>query len=324
MKRNLFEGADARWPRASAVVGRGRIRERLDDFRVIEKLAFVPSGEGEHVFLEIEKRGLNTAFVQSSLAKHFGVSPMDVSYAGLKDRRAVARQWFSVWLPRPVEMEISNRDFSGFSVIDSTRHVRKLRRGEIEGNCFQILVRGFVGCEDTLTKLLGQNRLPNYFGPQRFGHAGSNIDRATRWVGAGRPTVSRAHRSIYLSTLRSLLFNDVVAFRIRDRSWNSVRTGDVCVENYPTGPLWGRGLLPTTGVIRDLEIAAVANEGEIRDALEWVGLKQDRRQLTVQPTQVTCRLDGDRMSLLFFLPKGAYATTILREVLDLDVISSGA
>ena len=77
-------------------------------------------------------------------------------------------------------------------------------------------------------------------------------------------------------------------------------------------------------MIRDLEMAVVANEGEIRDALEWVGLKQDRRELTVQPTQVTCRLDGDRMSLRFFLPKGAYATTILREVLDLEVIANGA
>ena len=324
MERNLFEGADARWPRANVVVGQGRIREHLEDFRVIEQLAFAPSGEGEHVFLEIEKRGLNTAYVQSSLAKHFSVRPMDVSYAGLKDRRAVTRQWFSVWLPRPVEMEVLDRDFSGFSVIDSTRHVRKLRRGELEGNCFEILVRGFVGCEDTLTEVLRDSRLPNYFGPQRFGRDGSNIDRAKCWVEAGRPTVSRARRSIYLSTLRSLLFNDVVAFRIRDRSWNSVRKGDVYVENVPTGPLWGRGLLQTTGVIRDLEIASVANEGEIRDALEWVGLKQDRRELTVQPTKVTCRLDGDRMSLRFFLPKGAYATTILREALDLEVISNGA
>ncbi|MFP6795463.1 MAG: tRNA pseudouridine(13) synthase TruD [Pseudomonadales bacterium] len=267
MERDLFEGAQARWPRAASIGGWGRIREQTEDFTVFERLAFVPSGEGEHVFLKIEKRGLNTTYVQRSLAKLFDVRLVDVSYAGLKDRRTVTRQWYSVWLPGKIEIGDSYGNFSGFSVLNSTRHIHKLRRGELDGNCFEFAVREFVGCLDAVISVLRVGQLPNYFGPQRFGYDGSNIKRAVRWINAGRPRISRTDRSIYLSTLRSLLFNDVVAARIHVQSWSSVRPGNYCVEGIPTGPMWGRGSFPTMGAVRDLDMEATAKKDDVRNAL---------------------------------------------------------
>ena len=90
------------WPRANAGASNitGILRSTPDDFEVTETLTFEPEGEGEHLYVLAEKRGVTTRAVQQMLASRCGVPLRDVSYAGMKDRHAVARQWFSVRRPQ--------------------------------------------------------------------------------------------------------------------------------------------------------------------------------------------------------------------------------
>ena len=72
------------------------LRRSPEDFRVEERLSFRPDGRGEHLWLYLEKRLLNTFDVVTLLAEVYGVGSADIGVSGLKDRRAVTRQWFSV------------------------------------------------------------------------------------------------------------------------------------------------------------------------------------------------------------------------------------
>ena len=91
------------WPRATeAEFGpppAGTFRVIPEDFVVEEVLGFAPGGEGEHLWLWVEKRELTTLEVARHLARVCAVSERAVGYSGMKDRVAVTRQWFSVHLP---------------------------------------------------------------------------------------------------------------------------------------------------------------------------------------------------------------------------------
>ncbi|GIX31202.1 MAG: hypothetical protein KatS3mg124_1674 [Porticoccaceae bacterium] len=171
-------------PRAYGAPGlRLAFRSRPADFQVVEELGFAPTGEGEHLLLRIRKEGQNTRWVAHLLARHYGVADEAVSYCGLKDRRAVAEQWFSVHLP-------GRRDptpppaLSHCTVLAESRHRAKLRPGMHRRNQFTVVLRGVPGqsraaLEARLAQLARQG-VPNYFGPQRFGRAGANL----HWVAA--------------------------------------------------------------------------------------------------------------------------------------------
>lgn len=206
----------------------GVIRSSPENFQVTEQLTHKPSTDGEHVFLFIEKKNTNTDWVAGLLAKHCGVARRDVSYAGMKDRLAVTRQWFSVYLsnkPEPDWTEINSEDVQ---VLITTRHQRKLRRGALNGNQFEIKITNLEGATEGLTQLLTKIRdmgVPNYFGEQRFGKHGNNIQRALEMFSGRR--VKRQQRSIYLSAARSYLFNEVLSQRIQKDTWRQVAEGDV-------------------------------------------------------------------------------------------------
>src|SRR5262249_14981554 len=150
----------------------GVLRAEPEGFFVDELLAFAPSGEGDHLLLRIEKRDMNSHDVATELARLFDVAPVDVSFAGMKDRRAVTRQWFSV---RTVANGLALRS-DRWRVIETARHVRKLRRGELVGNAFRLRLRAVEGDPAALDERLAvvcSTGVPNYFGEQRFGHNGA-------------------------------------------------------------------------------------------------------------------------------------------------------
>lgn len=324
------------------------LKSKPEDFVVEEVLGFAPSGDGEHAFLTVEKRGANTEWVARRLASHAGVVPMAVGFAGMKDRHAVTRQHFTVQLPRGAAPDWSALGESEFRVLDATRHSRKLKRGALTGNRFEILLRDVRGDKAAASERLDaiqRHGVPNYYGEQRFGHGGGNVAAAlTMFAGARFP---RSERSILLSAARSALFNRVVAARVADGSWNRPLEGDVfqldgsgsifgpepidetlrercrALDIHPTGPLWGRGGLRTGGAVAALESMIACAEPALVRGLEAAGLEQERRGLRLAVRRVERTFSGDTLMLAFELPAGGYATTMLRELLTVSRDATG-
>ena len=307
--------------------GQGKIRTVADDFIVVENLAFEPSGEGEHVFLFIEKTGENTDYVARQLAKFANVRQRDVSYAGLKDRHAVTSQWFSVWLPGKADPDWTLVETESIKVLHTVRHARKLKRGVLSGNSFKLIIRDWQGDKDKTEQQLNAIKaggIANYYGEQRFGHAGHNVSKALGLFQGAK--VGREQRSIYLSAARSYLFNHILNQRVLNKTWNQALAGDSYVfdgshsyfkaeqvddsiiqrlaakEIHPTGLLWGKGnadLLP-------IEQTVIANNQELADGLIASGLEQDRRALRINVADLDWQfMDETTLSLSFTLPAGS-------------------
>jgi len=311
-----------RWPRASVSTPSGaRCKVFPEDFEVSELPSVTPTGAGEHLLVRVQKVDMTTTDAARALAGHFGVDSGSVGYAGMKDKRAVARQWLSVRTSEAVDdgLKVPVADGS-LTVLTSGRHERKLRPGQLLGNAFRIRLRDVEGngWRDALPRLAAEGA-PNYFGPQRFGR--DNFEQARSWLPERRRRrVSRFRQGLYLSVLRSYLFNEVLAARVRDGTWKEPLCGDVVECGWPSGPLWGRGRLATRGPVAELEEAAVAGLADIRDGLEHAGLTQERRPLGLKPLDFEWEVEPAGSLLLgFSLPPGAYATSLLREAFALDV-----
>jgi len=192
----------ARLPHAlGGPVCHGTIKLTPEDFVVEEILGFEPSGEGEHVFLRIEKRGENTDYVARQLARFAGVSSRNVSYAGLKDRHGRTLQWFSIQLPGQSGPDWSGLDSDTIKVLDVIRNARKLRKGATSGNRFELTVRDLTATNEALEKRLAdiaRYGTPNYFGPQRFGHDGQNIEQARALFAEPGRRIDPHKRGLYL------------------------------------------------------------------------------------------------------------------------------
>ncbi|WP_428623477.1 tRNA pseudouridine(13) synthase TruD [Sedimenticola sp.] len=322
---------------------RGVIRSCLDDFVVDEIPLVEPDGEGEHLLLHVEKRDSNTAWVAASLARLAGVPRVDVSYAGLKDRHAVTRQWFSIRLAGKPEPNWNAIESSEFKVLNTARHSRKLRVGALKGNRFKIRVRAFEGDEALLRSTLeniARDGIPNYFGEQRFGTDDSNLVSARALFNGELKRVKREKRGFYLSAVRSLLFNKVLAARVAAGNWNCPLDGERMMldgtrSSFPvgeidesiqlrlqemdihlSGPLWGRGESLVSGAVAELESEILSSDLFWREGLERFGLQMERRALRVAVSDLTWSFQGGEVALSFRLPKGCFATALLRECID--------
>jgi tRNA pseudouridine13 synthase len=324
-------------------VVRARIRVETEDFRVDEVLGFEPSGAGEHLFLDIEKRGANTAWVAQRLARWAGVVDHAVSYAGLKDRHAVTRQAFTVHLPKRVAPDFALLAAEAeFRVLAHAWHARKLPRGALRGNHFVLRLRELEGERDAIESRLeaiAQRGVPNYFGEQRFGRDGGNL-AAARAMFAGR-RMARDKRSILLSSARSVLFNAVLAERVRQSTWDRGIDGEVwmldgshsvfgpepmsdelsrrcaSLDLHPTGPMWGDGELRPQSQARALESDVVAGFSDLAAGLAAAGLRQERRALRLPVRDLAWQWRMQDLELAFFLPAGCYATTVLHALGDI-------
>ncbi len=324
----------------------GLIKQQLEDFQVEEILGFEPDGAGAHAWLRIRKRGANTRWLADAIARLAGVRRRDVGYAGLKDRAAVATQWFSVAVDGAAEPDWDALGSTQVEVLEVTRHRRKLRRGVQTGNRFRLRVRGVAGdphgLEARAAEVAGRG-VPNYFGAQRFGRDGDNIARAWQMLGEGRRVRDRGLRGIYLSAARAMLFNRVLAQRVRDDSWWRALPGEAlmldgsrsvfgiaepdagiearlaALDVHPSGPLWGSGDALAGGEALAVERAALAPCAPWCDALLAAGLEHARRALRVPLAGLEATFEApDRLLLAFALPAGAYATMAVRELVDID------
>ncbi len=319
----------------------GRIRSRPADFVVEELPLFEASNEGEHVLLNVRKRGQNTAWVAQQLGRFAGVAPRAVSYAGLKDRHAVATQRFTIHMPGLETPDFSQFEVQGVEILTVGRHNRKLRRGALAGNRFEITVRELEGDREGLAERLAEverRGVPNYFGEQRFGHAAGNIGRAEEMLLGGR-RVPRKQRGIYLSAARSYLFNELLAARVVDGSWDQALEGewfqlagrsavfqepgidDVLRQRMEDGEIDPTGSLPGGSMpqrVSAVEQRTLDSFSAWVVALDRAGVAARRRSLRLRPQQMSWDLSEREMRLAFALPPGCYATAVLREIVRCD------
>ncbi|MBD9537183.1 tRNA pseudouridine(13) synthase TruD [Stenotrophomonas sp. STM01] len=318
------------------------IRSTPEDFQVDELPAFEATGEGEHLLLDIRKRGANTVAVAKQLAQWAGLPEMAVSYAGQKDRHAVTTQRFSVHLPKRVAPDLAALASDDVQVLASTWHNRKLQRGALAGNRFKLVLRDLQGdaaAIDERLRLIAARGLPNWFGEQRFGRDGGNVPAALQMF-AGR-RVRKDQRSMLLSAARSALFNRVLAARVEQGNWGTPLDGEVWMldgsrsvfgpepmsdvlaerlarfDIHPSAPLWGVGELRSADAARALEEQALSDDQALalRAGLEEAGLKQERRALRLRPALMQHQwLATDVLELSFALPPGCYATAVLHEL----------
>jgi len=313
------------WPHAYPASGASATLKAFnEDFIVTELPLQLPSGAGEHLWLDVEKNGANTAFVAQQLAEAAGVREWDVGYAGLKDRYAITRQWFSVYLPHGQEEgqtpDLTQLQHPEFKVLSQSRHVKKLRPGDLQGNRFRIVLRDVTGdrsaIEANLQAIAAQG-VPNYFGAQRFGFDGGNVEQGRAMLAREIRVRNPKKKGIYLSAVRSFVFNEVLALRIQQGLWGQTLPGDVMDEaGRPTGPLWGRGRVSTTDDTKALENGVAERHATLCDGMEHAGLEQERRALVAAPAEMTWEWpQADQLQLSFTLPAGNYATSVLSEIL---------
>lgn len=329
-----------------APLGGARLRVQPEDFRVDEVLGFAPSGRGEHLFVRVRKRARTTEQVAGLLARAAGVPKSAVSYAGMKDKWAVTEQWFSLHLPgREAPLSVGELE-EGVEILEIARHDKKLRRGVLKGNRFRLRLREVTAAPEPLSRRLwriARFGVPNYFGEQRFGRDGDNVEQARAMLaGRFRPR-DRALRGILLSAARSQLFNEVLAARLRRGDWDRPLPGELimldgrhslfpceqpdaeiarraaALEIHPTGPLVGQGGPLPSGAVAEFEREILSGEQELIDGLAQAGLEGARRALRLRVADLAWWFPAPgEIELSFGLTAGAYATVVVRELVRID------
>ena len=334
----------------------GLLRVEPEDFVVEEVPAYAPSGVGEHAFLWVQKRGITTADAARVLARHAGLRERDVGTAGLKDKRAVTRQLFSLCLADA--SRFLDFEAPGLRVLWVKRHGNKLKTGHLRGNRFVLTVRG-VGpsaearARDILARL-AVTGLPNAYGPQRFGRDGAtaSLGRALL-TGAAHPDRSRAERDgrlrrLALSAFQSQLFNALLVRRLNAATWTAAMPGDVlqkptgaafvcedpavdqarvdAFELSVAGPMFGPKMLAARGEPLAVEQAVLAEAGVAPSLFErggelTLGARRPLRVSVAQP-RVAAGADGT-LEVSFGLPRGSYASVVMAEVMKADVSLEG-
>ena len=326
----------------------GQIKHVPEDFRVDEVPLYAATGTGEHLYVRFQKRDLDTKIAVRRIADALGASERDAGFAGMKDRRAVTTQWAS--FVRGDAERLKDAKLEGIEVLEVSRHANKLRTGHLAGNRFTLRLRGAdparaADAERVLGELATRG-VPAYYGEQRFGRDGDNVARARAWIVDGGPP-PRAHfeRKLFVSSLQSAIFNELLAARVSDGTWCGVIDGDVVrkedsgglfiatgealpdaqaraerFEVSATGPMMGAKMKRPEGAALAQEEAAMARHG--LDEAKLARFARDgegtRRPYRMKLTDPTVTADPEGLVLSFTLPAGAYATVVLRELTRAD------
>lgn len=333
---------------SGAPLGSGVLRSTPEDFVVDEILGFAASGEGPHALLRVRKRGANTEWVARELARAVGCKPFEVGFAGLKDRNAVTTQAFTVPRGKRAAEEFIGMGGEGYEVLESAAHQRKLPRGALQGNRFEITVRQLSVDAGALAARLGQaatQGVPNYFGPQRFGRDAGNLEqvlRAAESLAQGRRPGRGADQGFMLSAARSVVFNAILESRVKQGTWNRLLAGDVAnldgrgsvfaveepdaelqarcaaLDIHPTAPLPGAGESLARGAVLELETAAAARFPEAIEVIRAERMNPERRATRIRVRDLGYEHEADVLRLRFTLDAGSFATTVLREFVHFD------
>jgi tRNA pseudouridine synthase D (truD) len=318
------------------------LKAECADFVVKENLGYSMAGEGEFVAVRVRKTDANTLFVGEKLAQFAEISARNMSYAGLKDRRAVTEQWFSLQMPGKPTPDFGDFQLEGIEILEVTRHNRKIRTGSLDGNYFDILLRNAIENDDLKVRLenLSKFGFPNYFTEQRFGRDGHNLTQALRWAKGEIQVKDRKKRSFYLSAARSEVFNLVVSERLKQGVANRVLPNDIVQlsgshswfvadekedlnvlqlrleqgDLQLTAPLIGETAQPACSLENDI----VQQHQDIVNLMKQERLKPARRPLLMKPKDFNWQFEETGLRLKFYLPAGSYATALVRELVNIE------
>lgn len=327
---------------------KAKLKASPEHFQVTEDLGYTLNGSGEHFMVRIRKTGENTSFVANELAKACGVKSRDVGWAGQKDRHAVTEQWLSVHLPAGETPDLSEFQarYPSIKVLETTRHNRKLRPGDLKGNHFILTLTEVSDMDEVLRRLeiIRAQGMPNYFGSQRFGKEGNNLTEARRW---GRDNVrsrNQNQRSMLLSAARSWIFNRIVSARIETGCFNQFISGDLALSRNNsdrdeqikvttgniealnlqlqtglaaiTAALAGDNALPVEDEALVLEQQYLDEEPELMLLIRGNRMRHDRWPISLIPEQFTWTVDNGNLVLSFSLDAGSFATAVVRELVE--------
>lgn len=350
-------------------------KAKPEDFVVNERLEVDFTGEGEHLWLHIKKSGINTAYLAKLLSEWADIPLRDVGYSGLKDRLALTTQWFSLRLPKKQKPDsdfapVDIKEHETVKIIAEHWHNKKLNRGTHNANQFVITLRDIEFAKDQTLgdkssveqhlQTISKTGVPNYFGPQRFGFGGNNIREALNLFARPlkstssakkknkRKSAVREQNSMELSAARSLIFNQILAARVQDGSWNTGLNGEVFNLNgsgsifasehmdetlqarlasgdiHPTAVMWGAGNDKVAGDAAELESTVVQQDAllaALATGLEQREVKAQRRALRLPVEDLSWRWadeqDGEQTLVLSFkLTTGSFATSVLASVVE--------
>ncbi len=328
----------------------GRIKGEPEDFEVEEIPAYPPSGQGDFLYLWVEKRGMGAEYFVRQVARRLDLPVGEVGTAGMKDRHAVTRQMVSV--PVAAEPRLPQLEGDGVRVLSVSRHGNKLKPGHLHGNRFRILVRG-VGPDAVerlppLIERLRRDGLPNFYGPQRFGRDGETGRLGFALLRQEKPPPRNPFlRKLALSAAQSALFNHYLARRLTDGLLRRVLAGDVMAkwpfgglfvaddvareqerfdqrETVTAGPIFGRKTFAAAGAAAAREAETMPAAGLTPAALHGFGklLQGTRRHNLVYVDDLAGAVEADGIRLRFTLPAGSYATLLVREITKTDTLDA--
>lgn len=328
----------------------GSLRASTDHFIVEEIPLYDPSGEGQHLYVNITKEGLNTRDVEMGLARVFGIANRDVGIAGMKDKHARTTQTFSVSVGYVDEAFVQAApgriaEKLPVTVNWAKLHKNKLKRGHLLGNRFTVTITDLaVPPEEALARaqaiieVLEKRGLPNFYGPQRLGRDGMNVQRGMEILRTKQHVSDRWLRNLLLASVQSYLCNRYLARRILDGSYDTLLLGDIAkkvdtgglfevadvdAENPRylaqeisfTAPMFGPDMWGASGPSGALEEAVLAEHSFTIEQMAKARLSGTRRMGRLRLTDLAVETSEDGLVVGFSLPKGAFATTLLRELM---------
>ncbi|CAN5770433.1 tRNA pseudouridine(13) synthase TruD [soil metagenome] len=335
----------------------GQLRASADHFVVEELPLYEPQDTGQHLFVNLTKSGLTTKEVQRQLERLFGLRQGTVGFAGMKDKHARTTQTFSLDLGAQAASLINETaqrisEKLPVTVNWARLHKSKLQPGHLFGNHFQITVTDLaVDPTEALQRAgaiaahLQRNGVPNYFGPQRLGREGINIHRGLALLLGQKQVHDGWLRRFLASCYQSYLCNCYLARRVERSAFDYLLAGDVA-KKYATGgmfdvidlvaeqpryvaqeisftaPMYGSKMWPAQAAAGELEGEILDETGVTLDHWRKVRVEGTRRlgRLLLPNLQILPVTDG--LCFEFSLPKGAFATTVLREFMKVDLSSA--
>lgn len=328
---------------------KGEIKSVPEDFIVEEIPAYVPAGEGDFLYLWVEKRDLSSPYMARSLAKALSIPAMEVGMAGYKDRRSVSRQWISV--PGHLEKAVEKVEIEGLKILDKSRHINKLRTGHLHGNKFDILLRSNIDEQakqkvKNLVERVTATGLWNFYGEQRFGKNLETLKIGLELLAQDKEASRKPFylRKLALSAVQSALFNEVLRLRITNNTHKKVLQGDILCMLPQESKCHARnlqedqarvdqGLMAVTGPMQGWKMYPKPTEEALlmeTQVCESFGFKQEvwkgfgkflmgaRRCLVYPISELNLSFETDGVRLSFSLPAGAYATQLIREITQQD------
>jgi len=318
----------------------GQYKSCPEDFQVEEIPAYEACGEGEHLFVQIEKTNLSTVEAAKLLAEAAKLPESAPSWAGLKDKHALCRQ--TLCLPAQAEEALLGFSNPALRILSMKRHRNKLKTGHLKANRFQVVLRKLSNVSAAIRcfEQLLETGFPNFFGQQRFGH--HNLRRGLLWLKQKQVARWNAfQKKIYISAVQSALFNHLLNQRLQEGVFFKVLEGDVLkkhetggefvcrnagedqvrferFELSPTGPMYGPKMTFAEGEMADKEAAALVEFGLSLEDFKRVGFLAHgaRRPFRALLEEASFKALENELVLSFTLAPGCYATSVIHEMID--------